>query len=400
MRLRYYPPSEPTEQALRRIRRSQKIVDIPVRTFWRMFHTQHTWSTAPGVEGHGPCLVVANHANRLDPAMTMLSLRSPVQYLATESVFYQPGDGRVAQHFGSVPKRKFVPDTQAIRRLRAWAALGANPGVFPEGERSWDGELRDFLPGIDKLIFLLGLPVITMRVHNGHRVWPRWAKKARRGRVHVEIDAPIQYDRKQPAAEILADLRRRITPDPDFTRDWQVTSTRFAEGIETALMICPACHAAETLISAGCELQCSACRQKWTVDSWHQLRPQGVGRELGLAEACRANRDFLRQEIRPSSQSADQALAELRGRPWHDITQPDQVKSDTGVVRLLEDRVQFQGTRPFELPMSDVLAASVELGGLLVIRTRERSFAVETPENLVLLWETLVAQCLARRDTN
>jgi len=59
-----------------------------------------------------------------------------------------------------------------------WALLrnGNNLLIFPEGERSIDGQLHSFKKGIGVLACELGIPVIPVKIEGGFEAWPPDAK--------------------------------------------------------------------------------------------------------------------------------------------------------------------------------------------------------------------------------
>ena len=47
-------------------------------------------------------------------------------------------------------------------------------GVFPEGERSWDGRLQPLRSGTIRLLLKAGVPVIPCGMVGIYEVFPRW----------------------------------------------------------------------------------------------------------------------------------------------------------------------------------------------------------------------------------
>ena len=132
----------------------------------------HTCEGAEHVPRVGPVLLLANHTCFFDAPIIPLFAERPVITMTTESLL-QGRHGAFLMSLGVVPKKKFVSDSRAVRLLKGWADAGAAIGMFPEGQRTWDGLPLPLLPGVEKLVRLLGIPVITARIYNGDRVWPR-----------------------------------------------------------------------------------------------------------------------------------------------------------------------------------------------------------------------------------
>ena len=133
-----------------------------------------------------PCLFLANHTGFFDPTIVVRAAGESVTMLATESNFREGPIGRFFVYFGAVPKMKYTADARAIITLKRWAEAGAHVGLFPEGERTWDGRR------------------LPLRIYNGFRQSPRWAPRQRRGRIHVALDPPVLFDRATSPAESAA----------------------------------------------------------------------------------------------------------------------------------------------------------------------------------------------------
>jgi len=67
------------------------------------------------------------------------------------------------------------PETPVLSVLRASAALlrsGKNLLIFPEGQRSIDGQLLPFKKGIGVLACELSVPIIPVKIEGSYQAWP------------------------------------------------------------------------------------------------------------------------------------------------------------------------------------------------------------------------------------
>jgi 1-acyl-sn-glycerol-3-phosphate acyltransferase len=227
--------------------------------------------TASGLEHiprEGPVIILTNHVAHFDALHINYMVRRPVIFLASTALFSGDMRSRFLQSMGMIPKRKFTPDARAIRTLRGWIDSGAAVGIFPEGERSWDGEPLPMVPGIAKLIRFLDAPVVTGRIHNGDHHWPRWSPHHRRTRVHLELDEAVTFGRRTPPDDITRYISQRIVIPPDQHRRWPARGSRqLCEGLSNLLFCCPACQTPEALTEQGAQLSCSACAAAWRLDT-------------------------------------------------------------------------------------------------------------------------------------
>jgi len=62
---------------------------------------------------------------------------------------------------------------------------------FPEGQRSIDGEVKEFRKGVGILIHELDIPVVPVYIDGAFDIWPRGQKWPRFGKVSVRFGQPI-----------------------------------------------------------------------------------------------------------------------------------------------------------------------------------------------------------------
>ena len=231
-----------------------------------------------------PFLFLANHSGFFDPPIMVRAAGEAVTILATESNFREGPIGRFFVYFGAVPKMKYTADARAIITLKRWADAGAHVGLFPEGERTWDGRRLPLVPGIEKLVRLLGLPLVTMRIYNGFRQSPRWAPGLRRGRIHVDLDPPRQFDRRTPPAQIKRYIEERITVDALGEPRFPVAGGGLAQGIANVAWACPCCYLIDGLQELGNRLRCRRCGTRWGVDWDGRMRGRDGAPSLTLPQ--------------------------------------------------------------------------------------------------------------------
>ena len=276
-------PLPPTRRNRRRIEARVKWLGLLVRYGFRPVVRTTFGPREPLRE---PALVVSNHSSLLDPMFLSLAVGRAVHFLSTELVFSGGAMGWVNQFFGAVPKRKFTADPRAILRLRRWRDLGGSIGLFPEGERTWDGRPLPILPGVEKLVRAMDLPVVTVRVYNGWRQSPRWATTLRRGRVHVEVDPPRRFTAGESLASIRRYIEDRISVDAEDGPSWPVRGRRLAAGIGNVLFACPSCLRLDAIDERGDIASCRHCGTAWRVDTESRLHPANGGRPLTLRAAA------------------------------------------------------------------------------------------------------------------
>jgi 1-acyl-sn-glycerol-3-phosphate acyltransferase len=97
---------------------------------------------------------------------------------------------------------------ETLRRLRR----GEMVLVFPEGSRTWDGEVGPFQPGFTTLASRGRAAILPVAIEGAFEAWPRWQKLPRPGVIHVHYGVPIPAEevKRQSDEEVIAEVRRRV----------------------------------------------------------------------------------------------------------------------------------------------------------------------------------------------
>jgi long-chain acyl-CoA synthetase len=88
------------------------------------------------------------------------------------------------------------------------ASAGYSPLVFPEGERTPDGKLKPFRPGIGVMVHHTRLTVIPIVLNGTYKIWPIHARgPTHKGIVDVRFYPAMDFSGKDPAT-ITRELER------------------------------------------------------------------------------------------------------------------------------------------------------------------------------------------------
>ena len=396
MRRRRIQHREPSETNKRRVDRATKFFIPGCRVALKAI-APLSWSGLDNIPD-GPGLILSNHVSLFDPWFTIISAGRSVHYLATAAAMQDPFMGRVLQTFGSIPKKKFTIDAGAIRQMKKWVELGNLVASYPEGERSWDGELLPLLPGVEALVRLLKVPVIPVRVLNAARVMPRWAERRRFGPVHVEFGEARSFARRTPPEEIRAWLRESLTvPGDDPRHNKPVRGRQLAMGLENPLFRCPHCLAWDALVPSGDEIRCRECGATWRVDTDNHLIGRfGGAHSMSIVEArqliAAANADsFVVDDHRFAREGL---IAESEPMTLLDVTGDDSRNLGEGRMRLTAERlsvVDRSGGELLGLELDELVNANVEIRRRLTYRGRDnRVWEAVLPAESPLKWAELV----------
>ena len=390
MAARQLPALQPSARNLDLVRRRVRLWRPPfvaVMSRW----VQLTVAGRHRVPKRQPVLFLANHTGFFDPPIMVRAAGDPVTMLATASNFREGPLGRFFVHFGAVPKMKYTADARAIINLKRWADAGAYVGLFPEGERTWDGRPLPLAPGIEKLVRLLDVPLVTMRIYNGFRQSPRWSPRFRRAAVHVELDEPCHFVRGTPLSEIRRHIEERIAVDALTAPRYPVAGSGFARGIANVAWACPRCFLIDGLNEAGNTLTCGRCGGLWRVDADARLNGRRGASTYTLPELV----DRIRR--RHSGVVTDAALLPPASEPMTllDITSDRPRQVAAGCLRLTADELLIEGAAPWRLPLDRVQSITVDMRRRLTFRVGRRYLEAVVPRESVLKWEWFVKRLQA-----
>lgn len=100
----------------------------------------HGLENAPPAEA---LVVVSNHASYLDPPLLSACLNRPVAYMAKEELFHNPLLKWLIELYGAYPVKRGTSDRTALKSALTVLEAGAAAGIFLEGTRTPDGQIRE-----------------------------------------------------------------------------------------------------------------------------------------------------------------------------------------------------------------------------------------------------------------
>ena len=213
-------------------------------------------------------LIICNHSCSLDPFMLGKSFFRPIYFVASDDLLKNGFISKIMKHtVAPIPIRKGTMDISSIRNCISIAKEGGTIGIFPEGNRTYSGDISYLGINLVKFIRKLDLPLIIYHIDGGYGLDPRWGKKSRRGkgsRGYVQRLLSKEELCSLKDEELLkiinTNLSQEISPSLRFK------SKEKAEYLERVLFVCPKCHALETLVSEKNAIKCKCCSLEATYE--------------------------------------------------------------------------------------------------------------------------------------
>ena len=168
----------------------------------------------------GPVLVVSNHQSMLDPVLIGASNNRYLTFLARSTLFKVPVLAPLIRSLNAIPIDRNA-GKDGIQSVMERLALGQAVLMFPEGERTYTGEVQPLKPGISLLIKRVTCPIVPIglagcfEAWNRFMTWPRWAPpilQAGPSTIGVAIGEPIDPARYKGRDRVwvLADLQNEL----------------------------------------------------------------------------------------------------------------------------------------------------------------------------------------------
>lgn len=207
-------------------------------------------------------LALANHTQNLDPALLVMATRRHMRFVANASLTKGIAGLFLNNLFGIIPREKGAKGDAVIGLIEKNLKAGVSVGMFPEGNRSWDGETEFISMRTARLAKESGAALVTFRFTGGYLLRPRWAEERRRGPMRGELVR--EYAPEELAAmteeEVYAAICRDLYVNAyeEQARHGDLyRGKRLAEGLQYAAYLCPVCHRFGTLATSGNSLRCS-----------------------------------------------------------------------------------------------------------------------------------------------
>jgi 1-acyl-sn-glycerol-3-phosphate acyltransferase len=169
---------------------------------WRAFNPER-------VPLSGGAVLASNHASFLDPPLVGAGVKRPIAYLARDTLFRFPPMAWVLRQWGVVPLDRDGGSATGLRVILDRLHEGNAIILFPEGTRTYDGQLQPAQSGIGLIVIKSDQPVVPVRVfgtyaaYGRHLLWPRPRRMA------VKYGVPLDFTALRAEAKTCSKARLR-----------------------------------------------------------------------------------------------------------------------------------------------------------------------------------------------
>lgn len=148
----------------------------------------------------GGALIVSNHVSFLDPPLVGIAHKHGVYFLARKTLF----TGFAAwlyPRWNSIPIDQENPDMSSLKNVIKRLKGGDRVVMFPEGERSWDGQMLAAKAGVGLIVSKAKVPVLPVRLFGAHEALPRGQAFWKNKQVTLVVGEPIQFPEEELAGK-------------------------------------------------------------------------------------------------------------------------------------------------------------------------------------------------------
>lgn len=205
-------------------------------------------------------LILANHQTTWDPLLLYCSFKN-LKYPVMAKDFIPHKYRRLVEKWvGPIYKAKTLKDLTAVKNMLQVCKEGNIIYLYPEGNRTFSGELCYIAESTIKLIQKVKVDIVFYNFHGGFGKDSRFSKVPSKGKFYGEIRKIVTREEinKMTFEELYRCVIENLTVIEAPSSTDYISSTR-AEYLERVLYRCPICGEISTLHSKGNEISCSSC---------------------------------------------------------------------------------------------------------------------------------------------
>lgn len=173
------------------------------------FNIVFLWYYKLKVEGahhvpkEGGAIIAPNHNSNFDPPIVGSAIKRIPHFMAKEELFRNPFRSWIISRIGAFPVHRGKIDVDAIRKAYTLLKDGELLGIFPEGTRSNDGNLKRFHDGMAVIALRTGMPIIPT-VIIGSR------KMSRKNPPRIVFCEPIYIKKQKVTPEMIQEVNKIV----------------------------------------------------------------------------------------------------------------------------------------------------------------------------------------------
>jgi 1-acyl-sn-glycerol-3-phosphate acyltransferase len=139
----------------------------------------------------GPAVFLCNHTSLVDSFFIGCFVPRKIYYMTKSTEFESLGRRIFFYLSRTFPVRRYDIDPISLRNAMRVLELGGMVGIYPEGERTWDGEMLPLKYGTVRFLLAAGVPIVPAGISGAFENQPRWGGKIGSPEIHLSVGRPI-----------------------------------------------------------------------------------------------------------------------------------------------------------------------------------------------------------------
>ncbi len=146
------------------------------------------------LRAEGGLMIASNHVSFLDPPLVGIGFHQSIYYFARKTLFDHPAANWILTRINALPVNQDKPELSALRKTINLLKSGEKVVLFPEGERTQGGVLKEEgEPGIGMIVAKAKVPVLPVRLFGAEKVLPLGSKRVHRHPIVLVVGEPIDF---------------------------------------------------------------------------------------------------------------------------------------------------------------------------------------------------------------
>ncbi len=145
------------------------------------------------LDAEQPYIFAANHQSQFDIFALQGYFKTDFRWLAKKELFRIPLFGPAMRKSGhiSIDRSHGRKALLSLKKAAKRISDGTSVIIFPEGTRSWDGQLKPFKPGGMYLAIKAGVPLVPVAIMGTHEILAKGKCMVRPGSIVIRVGKPI-----------------------------------------------------------------------------------------------------------------------------------------------------------------------------------------------------------------
>jgi len=140
----------------------------------------------------GGYVVASNHVSFLDPPLVGIAFPENIYFFARKSLFDNAIFGWVLRSIQAIPVNQAQPEMSTLKHIIQLLKDGEKVVIFPEGERTHDGEIKEKgQSGVGMMVEKSQAKILPVRLFGPEKALPRHSKKLVRVPVTLVVGKPM-----------------------------------------------------------------------------------------------------------------------------------------------------------------------------------------------------------------